>query len=50
MNSSKIDYLILDTRLKRLKNIIESYYDIELVVPMLPEAKIGDNWLDTKDV
>ena len=34
----------------RLKNIIESYYDIELVVPMLLEAKIGDNWLDTKDV
>ena len=33
-----------------LKNIIESYFDIDLVVPMLLEAKIGNNWLDTKDV
>jgi DNA polymerase I-like protein with 3'-5' exonuclease and polymerase domains len=33
-----------------LKEIIESYYKIDLVVPMLLEAKIGNNWLDTKDV
>ena len=33
-----------------LKEIIESYYEIDLVVPMLLEAKIGNNWLDTKDV
>jgi len=33
-----------------LNTIIESYYDIQINVPMLLEAKIGDNWLDTKDV
>ena len=33
-----------------LNNIIESTYGIELNVPMLLEAKIGRNWLDTVDV
>ena len=33
-----------------LSNIIESYYDIDVNVPMLLEAKIGNNWLDTVDV
>jgi hypothetical protein len=35
---------------KNLKIIIESYYDIDVNVPMLLESKIGDNWLDVKDV
>ena len=35
---------------KNLKMIIESYYDIDINVPMLLESKIGDNWLDVKDV
>ena len=34
----------------KLSSIIESYYDIDVNVPMLLEAKIGNNWLDTKDV
>ena len=35
---------------KDLDNIIQEAYDIELCVPMLLEAKIGNNWLDTVDV
>jgi len=33
-----------------LRNIIESQFKIDFNVPLLLEAKIGDNWLDTKDV
>ena len=33
-----------------LSTIIESYYDIDVNVPMLLEAKIGNNCLDTVDV
>ena len=33
-----------------LTNIIEKQFRIEFNVPLLLEAKIGDNWLDTKDV
>ena len=35
---------------KNLKRIIEHYYDVDVNVPMLLESKIGDNWLDVKDV
>ena len=33
-----------------LTSIIEKQFRIEFNVPLLLEAKIGDNWLDTKDV
>ena len=33
-----------------MKSIIDSYYNINFNVPLLLEAKIGDNWLDTKEV
>jgi DNA polymerase I-like protein with 3'-5' exonuclease and polymerase domains len=33
-----------------LDQIIEEAYDVKMNVPMLLEAKIGPNWLDTKDV
>jgi DNA polymerase I-like protein with 3'-5' exonuclease and polymerase domains len=33
-----------------LSDIIKSYYDVTINVPMVLEAKIGNNWLDTKDV
>ena len=33
-----------------LEQIIEEAYDVKMNVPMLLEAKIGPNWLDTKDV
>ena len=33
-----------------MKTIIDNYYGINFNVPLLLEAKIGDNWLDTKEV
>jgi len=33
-----------------LKDIIENQFNIQFNVPLLLEAKIGDNWLDTVDV
>ena len=41
---------IIDSVNKSLKSIVESYYDIDVNVPLLLESKIGDNWLDVKDV
>jgi len=41
---------IIDNVNKSLKSIVESYYDIDVNVPLLLESKIGDNWLDVKDV
>jgi len=33
-----------------LDQIIEEAYDVKMNVPMLLEAKIGPNWLDTEDI
>lgn len=33
-----------------LNNLIQKEYGVKMNVPLLLEAKIGDNWLDTKDV
>ena len=41
---------ILKSVNKDLDRIIEQHYDVEVNVPMLLESKIGDNWLDVKDV
>jgi len=41
---------IIDDVNKNLKSIVESYYNIDVNVPLLLESKIGDNWLDVKDV
>ena len=41
---------IIDEVNKNLKSIVESHFDIDVNVPLLLEAKIGDNWLDVKDV
>ena len=41
---------IIESVNKDLKSIVESYYDIDVNVPLLLESKIGDNWLDVKDV
>ena len=34
----------------RLKIIVDKQFKIDLNVPLVLEAKIGNNWLDTKDV
>ena len=41
---------IIDDLNKDLDNIIHEAYGIKMCVPMLLEAKIGNNWLDTVDV
>jgi hypothetical protein len=41
---------IIDDLNKDLDNIIYEAYGIKMCVPMLLEAKIGNNWLDTVDV
>jgi hypothetical protein len=41
--------IIRDTNAK-MTSLIEIEFKIKLNVPLLLEAKIGDNWLDTKDV
>ena len=33
-----------------MNSIINQQFRIDFNVPLLLEAKIGDNWLDTKDV
>tara|TARA_R100000655_G_C2851776_1_gene169711 strand:- start:207 stop:377 length:171 start_codon:yes stop_codon:yes gene_type:complete len=33
-----------------LNDMIQKEYNIKVNVPLLLESKIGDNWLDTKDV
>lgn len=41
---------IINNTNKNMKTIIDTNYGIDFNVPLLLEAKIGDNWLDTKDV
>ena len=41
---------IINNTNKNMKAIIDSNYGIDFNVPLLLEAKMGDNWLDTKDV
>ncbi len=33
-----------------MNNIINKQFKIDFNVPLLLEAKIGNNWLDTKDI
>ena len=35
---------------RQLKGIVERQFNINFNVPLLLEAKIGNNWLDTKDI
>jgi len=35
---------------KQMTSLINNMFDINFNLPLLLEAKIGDNWLDTKDV
>jgi DNA polymerase I-like protein with 3'-5' exonuclease and polymerase domains len=35
---------------KELTNLIETRWNLDFNVPLLLESKIGNNWLDTRDV
>ena len=35
---------------EQMTSLIDNMFDIKFNLPLLLEAKIGDNWLDTKDV
>ena len=41
---------IVKTVNSNLNNLIRDAYDVEMNVPLLLEAKIGNNWLDTVDI
>lgn len=41
---------IIDKTNKELPSLIQSRWNIDFNVPLLLEAKIGPNWLDTKDI
>ena len=41
---------IVETVNTNLNSIIRDAYDVEMNVPLLLEAKIGNNWLDTVDI
>ncbi len=41
---------IVKTVNSNLDNLIRDAYDVEMNVPLLLEAKIGNNWLDTVDI
>jgi len=41
---------VIDDVNVNLNAIIDKYYSVKMNVPLLLEAKIGPNWLDTKDV
>ena len=41
---------ILKTINQDINNIINNEFGIDFNVPLLLESKIGDNWLDTKDI
>jgi len=45
----KVIQIIVDMN-NDLDKIIEENYDVKMNVPMLLEAKIGSNWLDTNDI
>ena len=41
---------VIDSTNEKLKDIIDKRWNVNFNVPLLLEAKIGPNWLDTKDV
>ena len=41
---------VINSLNSNLNEIINQYYAIDFNVPLLLEAKIGPNWLDTKDI
>ena len=41
---------VINTTNRELPRLINTKWQIDFNVPLLLESKIGDNWLDTKDV
>ena len=41
---------VINNTNKKLKSIIDNRWNVDFNVPLLLEAKIGPNWLDTKDI
>ena len=41
---------VIDSTNAKLKDLIDKRWNVDFNVPLLLEAKIGPNWLDTKDV
>ena len=41
---------ILKTINQDIHSIVNNQFGIDFNVPLLLESKIGDNWLDTKDI
>ena len=41
---------VIDLTNKMLTSLVNKKWNIDFNVPLLLEAKIGPNWLDTKDV
>ena len=49
-NEEQAVLTVIDSTNNKLKIIIDNRWNINFNVPLLLEAKIGPNWLDTKDV
>ena len=41
---------VIERTNEMLTSLVNKKWNIDFNVPLLLEAKIGDNWLDTKDV
>ena len=52
IHPSEIDEVIqvINDTNSNLKSLIDNKWNIDFNVPLLLEAKIGNNWLDTKDI
>jgi DNA polymerase I-like protein with 3'-5' exonuclease and polymerase domains len=49
-NEEQAVLTVIDSTNDKLKSIIDNRWNVNFNVPLLLEAKIGPNWLDTKDV
>ena len=49
-NEEQAVLTVIDSTNNKLKSIIDNRWNVNFNVPLLLEAKIGPNWLDTKDV
>ena len=50
MSKDKSNKIIINKLNSDLSDFSQKKFDINLNVPLLLEAKLGDNWLDMKEV